>query len=31
MWTRDLEPMGIPRSLNNLWSHGGLMYSPPLR
>jgi general L-amino acid transport system substrate-binding protein len=31
MWTRDLEPMGIPRGLNNLWNHGGLMYSPPLR
>lgn len=31
VWDRDMAPMGIPRGLNNLWNHGGLMYSPPLR
>ncbi len=31
MWNRDMAPMGIPRGENNLWSNGGLMYSPPLR
>jgi general L-amino acid transport system substrate-binding protein len=31
VWDRNMAPMGIPRGLNNLWSHGGLMYSPPLR
>lgn len=24
-------PVGLPRGVNNLWSHGGLMYAPPLR
>ncbi len=24
-------PIGLPRGLNNLWTHGGLMYSWPLR
>jgi general L-amino acid transport system substrate-binding protein len=31
LWNRDMAPMGVPRGLNNLWNHGGLMYSPPLR
>ncbi len=25
------SPLGLPRGLNNLWSHGGLMYAPPVR
>ena len=24
-------PVGLPRGVNNLWSHGGLMYAPPIR
>ena len=24
-------PLGIERGLNNLWTHGGLLYSPPFR
>jgi general L-amino acid transport system substrate-binding protein len=31
IWNRTMAPLGIPRGNNNLWSHGGLMYSPPLR
>lgn len=31
MWQRDVAPMGLARGLNNLWDHGGLMYSPSLR
>jgi general L-amino acid transport system substrate-binding protein len=23
--------IGLQRGLNNLWTHGGLMYSPPMR
>jgi general L-amino acid transport system substrate-binding protein len=25
------SPLGLPRGLNNLWSHGGIMYAPPVR
>jgi general L-amino acid transport system substrate-binding protein len=25
------SPLGLPRGLNNLWSHGGLHYAPPVR
>lgn len=25
------SPLGLPRGLNSLWSHGGLMYAYPLR
>ncbi len=24
-------PLGLPRGLNNLWNHGGIMYAPPIR
>jgi general L-amino acid transport system substrate-binding protein len=27
----NLKPLGFDRGLNNLWTHGGLMYAPPLR
>jgi general L-amino acid transport system substrate-binding protein len=25
------SPLGIPRGLNQLWSHGGILYAPPIR
>jgi len=28
---RNITPLGIERGVNNLWSKGGLMYSPPIR
>jgi general L-amino acid transport system substrate-binding protein len=28
---RNITPLGLPRGINNLWTKGGLMYSPPLR
>jgi general L-amino acid transport system substrate-binding protein len=31
MWTRNIEPLGLPRGVNNLWNKGGLMYAPPIR
>lgn len=31
MWTRHVEPLGLPRGLNRLWSQGGIQYAPPLR
>jgi general L-amino acid transport system substrate-binding protein len=31
VWNRTMATLGVPRGLNNLWNHGGLMYSPPLR
>jgi len=31
MWTRNVEPMGLPRGLNRTWDKGGLQYAPPLR
>ncbi len=31
VWDRNIAPLGIPRSLNQLWSKGGLQYAPPLR
>jgi general L-amino acid transport system substrate-binding protein len=27
----NLKPLGFERGLNRLWSHGGLMYVPPVR
>jgi general L-amino acid transport system substrate-binding protein len=27
----NLKPLGFDRGLNNLWTHGGLMYAPPIR
>jgi general L-amino acid transport system substrate-binding protein len=31
MWQRDIEATALPRGLNRLWDHGGLMFAPPLR
>ena len=31
MWDRTVAPLGIPRSINNLWNKGGLHYPPPIR
>jgi len=31
MWKRNIEPLGLPRGVNNLWNKGGLMYAPPIR
>ena len=31
IWDRNITVMAVPRGLNNLWTKGGLQYSPPLR
>jgi general L-amino acid transport system substrate-binding protein len=31
IWQRNIPPLGLPRGLNQLWSKGGIMYSPPVR
>ncbi|ACC74945.1 extracellular solute-binding protein family 3 (plasmid) [Paraburkholderia phymatum STM815] len=34
MFERNLgagSPLGLERGLNNLWTHGGLMYAPPMQ
>lgn len=31
VWDRNITPMGVPRSINNLWTKGGLQYAPPMR
>ena len=31
MFVRNLEPIGLPRGINSLWTDGGLLYSPPFR
>ena len=31
IWNRDITPLGVPRGINNLWTHGGLQYAPPIR
>jgi general L-amino acid transport system substrate-binding protein len=31
MWDRNITPMGVPRSINNIWTKGGLQYAPPIR
>jgi general L-amino acid transport system substrate-binding protein len=31
IWTRNVEPLELPRGVNNLWSQGGIMYAPPMR
>lgn len=31
LFDRHLKPLGWERGLNNLWSNGGLLYSPPFR
>ncbi|WP_019016059.1 amino acid ABC transporter substrate-binding protein [Elioraea tepidiphila] len=28
---RNVKPLGIQRGINDLWTKGGLMYSPPIR
>ncbi|MCS6921505.1 MAG: amino acid ABC transporter substrate-binding protein [Elioraea sp.] len=28
---RNIKPLGIQRGINELWTKGGLMYSPPIR
>jgi len=30
-YERNITPIGLPRGINQLWTKGGLMYSPPLR
>lgn len=31
IYTRNLEPLGLPRGLNQTWDKGGLLYSMPFR
>jgi general L-amino acid transport system substrate-binding protein len=31
IWERNMTPIGFPRSVNNLWTKGGLQYAPPMR
>jgi len=31
IFKRNVEPLGLPRGLNNLWNKGGIMYAPPIR
>ena len=34
IFERNVGPkssLGVPRGLNNLWNHGGIMYAPPVR
>jgi general L-amino acid transport system substrate-binding protein len=31
VWDRTIAPLGVPRSVNRLWSKGGLQYPPPIR
>jgi general L-amino acid transport system substrate-binding protein len=31
IWKRNVEPLGLPRGLNNQWNKGGIMYAPPIR
>ncbi|MEO0729358.1 MAG: amino acid ABC transporter substrate-binding protein [Pseudomonadota bacterium] len=31
IWTRNIEPLGLPRGLNKLWNDGGIMYAAPVR
>src|SRR4051794_40581629 len=31
IYDRHLKPIGLPRGPNDLWTHGGLLYSPPIR
>ena len=28
---RNLKPLGFKRGINNLWTHGGILYAPPIR
>ena len=31
IFDRNIKPIGLERSLNQLWTKGGLMYAPPVR
>jgi len=31
IWTRNIEPLGLSRGLNKLWTDGGIMYAAPAR
>ncbi len=31
IWDRNITVLGVPRGINNLWTHGGLQYAPPMR
>ena len=31
IWNRNIAVLGVPRGINNLWTKGGLVYSPPIR
>ncbi|WP_237215359.1 amino acid ABC transporter substrate-binding protein [Falsiroseomonas oryziterrae] len=31
LWERNITPIGVERSINNLWTNGGLHYAPPMR
>lgn len=31
IWTRNIEPLGLSRGINRLWTDGGIMYAPPAR
>jgi general L-amino acid transport system substrate-binding protein len=31
IWDRNIAVLGVPRGINNIWSKGGLVYSPPIR
>ena len=31
VWDRNIGPLEVPRSVNNLWNKGGLQYPPPMR
>jgi general L-amino acid transport system substrate-binding protein len=31
VWDRNITPMGVQRSINNIWTKGGLQYAPPIR
>lgn len=31
IWTRNVQPLELPRGVNKLWKDGGIMYAPPLR
>ncbi len=31
IYARNVEPLGVPRGVNSLWTEGGLLYAPPFR
>ncbi len=31
IYARNVEPLGVPRGVNALWTDGGLLYAPPFR